>query len=265
MKLFDSHCHINDDAFANDLDLVMGRAAAAGVRRIMIVGIDGPTSARAVALAHRFEGAVASVGVHPHDAKGCADAVLDLLKALAGQPEVRAWGEIGLDYNRLYSPQKDQEYWFVRQLEAARSLDLPLIFHERDSGGRFFDILAAHCRGGGVSGVVHCFSGTSHELDGYLGLGLHIGITGVLTMAERGRELRDMVCRVPADRLLLETDAPYLTPTPERNRTRRNEPAFVRSVLMKLARVRQEDPEALAETVWENTCRLFNLPEEETV
>jgi len=108
--------------------------------------------------------------------------------------------------------------------------------------------------------VVHCFSGSRQELEQYLSLGLMIGITGVLTIASRGEELRKLVVEIPADRLLIETDAPYLTPAPEKNKTRRNEPAFVLSVLLKLAEVRKEDPEALSKILWDNTCRLFNIP-----
>ena len=147
----------------------------------------------------------------------------------------------------------------MRQLETADELDLPLIFHERDSGGRFLELLRSRPRAG-RKGVVHCFSGDDGELDAYLSMGLHIGVTGILTMQQRGAELRRMVVRIPADRLLVETDAPYLTPAPQKNRTRRNEPAFVKSTLLCLAEVRGDAPAALAASLWENTCRLFNLP-----
>ncbi|MFZ2632002.1 MAG: TatD family hydrolase [Desulfosalsimonadaceae bacterium] len=266
MKLFDSHCHLNDGVYSKDMDQVFLRANAAGVRGIMIVGIDGPTSHQAVSLArtHAKGDSVcaASVGVHPHDASACTEKILGELTGLAKNPEVKAWGETGLDFNRMFSPQKDQEHWFVRQLEAADRLNLPLIFHERDSRGRFLEILNAHYGGPGRAGVVHCFSGSRKEMDAYLGLGLHIGVTGILTIQSRGQELRELAVHIPADRLLIETDAPYLTPAPEKNQTRRNEPAFVRSVLMKLSEIRNEDPDALAQTVWDNTCRLFNIPQE---
>jgi TatD DNase family protein len=107
--------------------------------------------------------------------------------------------------------------------------------------------------------VVHCFSGTPHELEKYLSMGLYIGITGIVTISKRGRKLREMVAQIPEDRLLVETDAPYLTPAPEKNKTRRNEPAFVKSVLLKLAETKKTDPEDLAEIIWDNTCRLFNI------
>jgi TatD DNase family protein len=258
MKIFDSHCHLDDKSYTKDLNAVLDRAHNAGVVRMMTVGIDDRTSGEAVLLARSHEGVYASVGVHPHDVKNCSEAVLGHLTALARNEPVRAWGEIGLDFNRMYSPQKDQEKWFARQLEIAGSLALPMIFHERDSNGRFLEIL----NGVGlteINGVVHCFSGTGQELDQYLALGLHIGITGILTMESRGVRLRGLVPRIPIDRLLVETDAPYLVPAPQKNQRRRNEPAFVKSVLMKLAEVRKEDPDQLARQVWRNTCRLYGL------
>jgi TatD DNase family protein len=180
------------------------------------------------------------------------------LTRLAAQPGVKAWGETGLDFNRMFSPREEQERWFARQMEAALALALPLILHERDSQGRLLEMLR-DLPSQNAGGVVHCFSGNRRELEGYLDLGLCIGITGVITMGARGAELRELVRLVPEDRLLVETDAPYLTPAPERNRHRRNEPAFVRAVLLKLAEARGQEPAVLAETIWANTCRLFGI------
>ncbi len=261
MRIFESHCHLDDSAFSDDLDTVVQRARSAQVRAMMVVGTDGPSSRRAVAIAERYPDVYAAVGLHPHDAKACSEDILIDLKALAAHAKVRAWGETGLDFNRMYSPQKDQEHWFVRQLEIAAEIQLPMIFHERDSRGRFQDILKTHWTTR-YKGVVHCFSGNDAELDAYLEMGLSIGITGILTMKARGQGLRDMARRIPADRLLVETDAPYLTPAPERNKVRRNEPAFVSTVLLKLAHLRGQDPADLAAVIWSNTCRLFGLPEE---
>jgi TatD DNase family protein len=152
----------------------------------------------------------------------------------------------------------------MRQLDIADVLELPLFFHESDSAGSFLDILNSRYATSGRSGVVHCFSGNRHELDAYLNLGLHIGITGIVTIKGRGDGLCAMVPHIPADRILIETDAPYLTPAPEKNHFRRNEPAFVRSVLVKLAQVRKEDPERLAQTIWGNACRLFRITSKES-
>lgn len=258
MKLFDSHCHLDDTVFQPDFEKVLQRAAEAGVKRMMIAGIDRHTSARAVELAQFFPEVYASVGVHPHDARSCDEKTLNELSSLARHPNVMAWGEIGLDFNRMYSPQKDQERWFVRQLEIADQLDLPLIFHERDSQGRFLEILEA-TPAARRRAVVHCFSGSASELGRYLDMGFYIGITGIVTIAKRGKGLRDMLPRIPKNRLLIETDAPYLTPTPQRNRHRRNEPAFVHQVLTKMAEVLDQDLQSLARQVWTNTCTLFRI------
>ncbi len=258
MKLFDSHCHLDDRAYDGDIDAVIKRMNAANVAAAMIVGTTRQRSLKAVSMAESMPGLYASVGIHPHDAKDCSDTTLDFLAGLAKSPRVQAWGEIGLDFNRMFSPQKDQEKWFVRQLEIAERLDLPVIFHERDSNGRLIDILKRHLPEG-AKGVMHCFSGDKTELKQYLDLNLYIGITGVVTIKTRGAGLRKLAPYIPVKQILIETDAPYLTPAPEKNRTRRNEPAFVRSVLLKLAEVRREDPGYLAKIVWKNTCRLFNV------
>jgi TatD DNase family protein len=260
MRIFESHCHLDDRSYAGDLDDVVQSARSAQVCAMMTVGTDGPSSGRAVVIADRFPDVYAAVGLHPHDAKACSEETLSGMKALAEHAKVRAWGEIGLDFNRMYSPAKVQERWFERQIECALELGLPMIFHERDSGGRFKDILKSFWTSE-YRGVVHCFSGSDADLDTYLDLGLNIGITGIVTMQSRGAGLRRMVRRIPAERILVETDAPYLTPAPERNKFRRNEPAFVRSVLLKLAEVRGEAPEELAAVIWSNTCRLFGLSE----
>jgi TatD DNase family protein len=258
MKLFDSHCHLDDRSYIKDLDQVIQRAHEAGVKRLMTIGVNNKTSARAVKLAQSHSEIYASVGVHPHDAANCSEAIIEDLINLAGNPKVSAWGEIGLDFNRMYSPREDQEKWFRKQLEIADKFELPVIFHERDSNGRFLEILKNHTDRK-LKGVVHCFSGDGRELEEYLDLGLYIGITGILTIKGRGARLRELVAFIPPDRLVVETDAPYLVPAPHKNQYRRNEPAFVKSVLLKLAEVKQEDPKQLAQIVWENTCRLYGL------
>jgi len=258
MKLFDSHCHLDDRAFDGDIDAVVQRMNAAGVAAAMIVGTTRQRSIKAVSIAESFSGCYAAVGIHPHAAKSCSEDTLKHFCSLADSPKVRAWGEIGLDFNRMLSPRKVQEKWLERQLEMAGRLDLPVVFHERDSNGRLIEILKT-CRNTLKSGVIHCFSGNKTELEQYLDLGLHIGITGIVTIKSRGANLRKLVPLIPADRILIETDAPYLIPAPDRNHSRRNEPAFVRSVLLKLAAVRNEDPAHLADQVWHNTCRLFNI------
>jgi TatD DNase family protein len=258
MQLFDSHCHLDDKQYNRDFSGVLKRAATAGVKGMLTVGVNHESSTQAVSLAESNPGVYASVGVHPHDAGHCGAATLDFLIKLAENSKVKAWGEIGLDFNRMYSPRKDQEGWFIKQLKAADEINLPTIFHERDSQGRFLEILKAHTPKT-RKGVVHCFSGNTVELEQYLKLGLCVGITGIVTMKKRGETLRSMIPNIPVERLVIETDAPYLTPAPEKNRTRRNEPAFVKSVLLKIAEVRQQDPEELADIIWGNTCQLYGI------
>ncbi len=261
MILFDSHSHIDDKAYDKDLKAVMDNAIKENVNAVMIVGIDVSTSQKAIKIAasHNHPHIITSVGVHPHDAVQCSSKVLDILVSLAKDNScVKAWGETGLDYNRMFSPIKDQESCFLAQLEIAGGLGLPLIFHERDSGGRFYDILKSN---GPKSrkGVVHCFSGTKEELFKYLDLGYYIGITGIVTIEERGKYLRSLIPHIPEDRLIIETDAPYLTPAPQKNKHRRNEPAFVKSVLMKLAEIKGADPEILSQIIFNNTKKLYQV------
>ena len=273
MRLFDSHCHIDDKAYANDILEVIDRACQEGVRGIMIVGVDVQTSLKAIELApnnltrnhtnqeaHGHPIIITSVGIHPHDADNCSRQTLETLKTMAKDHTcVKAWGETGLDFNRMFSSQQDQETCFSSQLNLAGDLDLPLIFHERDSKGRFYEMLKSE----GPSsrkGVVHCFSGSRREMFNYLDLGYHIGITGILTLQKRGEYLREIAPLIPEDRLLIETDAPYLTPAPQKNKFRRNEPAFVKSVLVKLAQIKGADPETLSQTIFENTLKFYNLP-----
>ncbi len=258
MKLFDSHCHLDDHLYDNDQKDVISKANAAGVSNMMVVGVTRKSSIKAVTLAEKFSGLFASVGIHPHDAKDCNTNVLDKLEKLSESPKVKAWGEIGLDFNRMFSSKVVQEKWFIKQIERAVSLDLPIIFHERDSKGRFLEILKANTSGD-VNGVVHCFSGNRSELLAYLSMGLYIGITGIITIKGRGAALRKLVPEIPDKRLLIETDAPYLTPAPEKNHFRRNEPAFVKSVLLKLAETRGDNKEELSSIIFDNTCRLYNI------
>jgi TatD DNase family protein len=258
MKLFDSHCHLDDRAYDNDIDDVVHRMHTAGVVSAMTVGATLQRSIKAVSLAESFSGLYASVGIHPHDAKNCCEETLEDLRNLVKRFRVHAWGEIGLDFNRMFSSRQDQEKWLVRQLEVSDEMDLPVIFHERDSNGRLIEILKTHFNKG-RNGVIHCFSGDRNALEQYLDMGLYIGITGIVTIKGRGADLRKLVPFIPVDRILVETDAPYLTPMPEKSRAQRNEPAFVRSVLLKLAEIKKEDPAHLADKIWNNTRRLYNV------
>ena len=258
MKLFDSHCHLDDKIYNNDIEWVIKRMEDAGLVGAMIVGTTLDRSTKALSIAESEPGLYVSVGIHPHGAKDCSEASIEFLVNLSKSPKVKAWGEIGLDFNRMLSPIKDQEKWFIRQLEIADKIDLPVIFHERDSKGRLIEILNNHFTKG-RKGVIHCFSGNKNELKQYLDLGLYIGITGIVTIENRGADLRKLLPLIPIERILIETDAPYLTPAPEKNHTRRNEPAFVRSVLFKLAEIIGQDLENLAKIILENTYKLYDI------
>lgn len=259
MILFDSHCHLDDQCYDNDLKNVIDRAKNENVSAMMLVGVDIQTSLKAIKIAGTYENIITSVGIHPHDAKRCSKDDLNSLTDIAKENScVKAWGETGLDYNRMFSPARDQESCFTAQLEIAGTLDLPLIFHERDSKGRFYDILKSEAPQS-RKGVVHCFSGTKKELFKYLDLDYYIGITGILTIQKRGKYLRSLAPHIPEDRILIETDAPYLTPAPQKNKTRRNEPSFVKSVLLKLAEIRDIDPDELSKIIFDNTNRFYNV------
>ena len=258
MKLFDSHCHIDDKSFDKDRKKVVDNAIDSDVCAMMIVGITENSAKKAVQIADEYAQCYASVGIHPHDAKMCSETSLSVLIELSKHPKVKAWGETGLDFNRMYSPQNIQEKWLIRQLEIAEKLVFPLIFHERDSKGRFLEIIKSYDPAD-RKGVVHCFSGSKSELRAYLDLNYEIGVTGIITQQKRGEDLRALMHYIPKERILIETDAPYLTPMPEKKQFRRNEPAFVRSTFFKLCDIFQEDPEALAQTIWDTTCRLYQI------
>ncbi|GAB6143448.1 TatD family hydrolase [Desulfocicer niacini] len=258
MRLFDSHAHIDDISFQNDFPETLQRAREAGVKAIMVAGVDLATSKKAIKMVEKHPHIFTSVGVHPHDVKHCSEDVMAELTSLATHKKVKAWGETGLDFNRMHSPMDVQEKWFIRQIEAADALELPMIFHERDSGGRLLEILT-DMDNQRRRGVVHCFSGTREEMFKYLDLGYHIGVTGIVTLQQRGALLRQLISLIPEDRLLIETDAPYLTPAPMKNKTRRNEPAFVAAVLHKIADITHKDPHELSEIIWNNTLELYNI------
>ncbi|MGH8687067.1 MAG: TatD family hydrolase [Burkholderiales bacterium] len=258
MQLVDIGANLTHAAFGDDLEAVLGRARAQGVETIMITGASVTESRRAAELAEAH-GLYATAGVHPHHARDCDASTIPALREIAAHPRVVATGECGLDFNRNYSPHPDQEKWFVAQLELAAELGKPLFLHSRDAHPRFAEILRHHRIG---AGVAHCFTGEAEELRAYLDLGLYVGITGWICDERRGRSLVALAKDIPEDRLLIETDAPYLTPRDLHPQPagRRNEPAFLPHVLHALARARGDDPEALAAATARNARTLFGLP-----
>ena len=257
MQLADIGANLTHASFREDLDAVLARARAAHVDTIVVTGTSVEDSRHAADLA-ATHGLYATAGVHPHHARDCNEHSIPALRVIAAHAKVVAIGECGLDFNRNYSPHPDQEKWFVAQLELAAELGKPLFLHSRDAHPRFAEILR-NLRVG--KAVAHCFTGEADEMRATLDLGLYIGITGWICDERRGAHLRDLVKGIPRDRLLLETDSPYLTPRDLRPQPkgRRNEPAFLPHILRAVARARGEQPEVLAEATTRNAREFFGI------
>ncbi|MBF6569265.1 MAG: TatD family hydrolase [Candidatus Binataceae bacterium] len=256
-NLCDSHCHLADPRIHADLEGVLTRAAAADVGPIVAVGAIGAieTDRLTVELAEHCEGVYAAIGVHPHDADACGQARLDELRALARSPKVVAIGESGLDFHYLRSPAVAQEQALRRHLELAASADLPIVIHCRNAEQRLIEIV----REAGMpsaGGVIHCFTGDATAAREFLALGFYLSFSGIVTF-KNAQALRAVVPIVPDDRLMIETDAPYLAPEPYRGRS--NEPAFLPRTLQTLAALRQTDSTSLSALVTANAKRLFKL------
>ena len=253
--LIDSHAHIDDDRFDADREAVLSRARAAGVDLIVNIGADMASSARSVALAEQYPQVYATVGMHPHDAKDMREQDYQQLVRWAAQPKVVAIGEIGLDYHYDLSPRPVQQEVFLRQLDIARQTGKPFVVHEREAHADTFEIIRSAAKG--LEGVFHCFSGSVETARQYLKLGFYVSIAGPVTFPKSAKT-KEVARYVPLDRLLVETDSPYLTP--QAFRGRRNEPAYVRLVAEEIAALREVSLEELARATSENACRLFRIP-----
>lgn len=257
-SLIDIGVNLAHRRFAKDRDAVIARALAAGVRAMIITGTSTRASQDARALAASRPGTLwSTAGIHPHEARHATPAAIDELRALARDPAVRAIGECGLDFDRMFSSREDQERAFAHQLALAAERQLPVFLHERAAHDRFTAILREH-RPRLRAAVVHCFTGTAAELDTYLALDLHIGITGWICDERRGVALRGLIARIPRDRLMIETDAPFLLPRdlPRRPADGRNEPAFLPHVLASVARAAGRPAEVVARET-SQTARAF--------
>lgn len=261
MELIDVGANLCHESFASDLDEVLERAARSGVGRIIVTGTSRPDSEAAADLARRHPGRLRSTaGVHPHEAAGFDGAAAAAIEALAVREEVVAIGETGLDFYRDLSPRPDQERAFEAHLEIAARLGLPVFMHERDAHRRFVDVLKPFRDRLGPA-VIHCFTGDRDALHAYLDLDLHVGLTGWICDERRGLHLRELAGRIPADRLMLETDSPYLLPRDlrPRPRSRRNEPARLAHVARAVADAAGESVEALAARTTATACAFFGL------
>ncbi|MCE5197253.1 MAG: TatD family hydrolase [Negativicutes bacterium] len=254
MRLIDTHVHLDDERFGNEMESVLARAAVAGVEKLIQVGCNLPSSYQAVALAGRYAQIYPAVGIHPSDAAGYP-AVADELAELAAKPEVVAIGEIGLDYYWNQGSKEVQREAFVRQLDLAGRLHKPVIIHDRDAHGDMMELLrrqAGHFSGG----VLHCFSGSWEMAEVCLNLGFYLSFAGPLTFPKSNR-LRQIAARIPLDRFLLETDCPYLAP--QAHRGQRNEPAYVAEQAIAFAAVRGLTADAVAEQAAKNAEKLFGI------
>lgn len=260
LDLIDIGSNLTHESFAADRDAVMARASQAGVRRQIITGADLSSSHQAAALAAQDCARLwSTAGVHPHHAQSFAGSQRSELTALLRLPRVVAVGECGLDYFRNLSPPAAQREAFRAQLEIAAQIGKPVFLHQRDAHADFAAILREYP--GTLRGVAHCFTGGDAELDAYLALGLYIGITGWACDERRGLELRKSVPRIPLERLLIETDAPYLLPRDldPRPPSRRNEPCYLPHIAATVARLRGESLETISAATTRNAITLFNL------
>ena len=255
----DSHAHIDGTEFDADRDEIIERARAAGVSTILNVGTGDPHSGafeRAVELGKRYDSVYTAIGTHPHDARLYDDKAEETIKTLVQKERVIAWGEIGLDFHYDNSPRDVQVAVFKRQLRGARECDLPVVIHTREAESETIEILQTDYAGAERKGVFHCFSGSMELAQRALELGFMISFSGIVTF-KKADELRAVAKQVPLDRLLIETDCPYLTPIPYRGK--RNEPAYVVEVARCLAGLHGVEPEEMGRITSENFKRFFRL------
>jgi TatD DNase family protein len=265
--LVDIGANLTNSAFKHDFDEVIDRAQAVNVAKIIITGTDLTSSEHAARLAQQHpEKLFSTAGIHPHDAKHYSREAHTELLSLAKLPQVKAIGETGLDFNRNYSPPEQQIKAFEQQLELAIETGLPLFLHERDAHKKQWDILHNH-RDQLSRAVIHCFTGSKQEAFNYLDLDLHLGITGWICDERRGYHLHEFIGDIPLNRLMIETDAPYLTPRvkpkPTLKSSRRNEPCTLPYVLAAVATHRQQPIELIARATTDNATEFFGLLETE--
>ena len=257
MELVDTHCHLTFEPLVDDLEGVLQRSRAASVTGWITVGVDIEDNKKAIALSERFDNVYAAVGIHPHEAKTVTDETIAELKQLAGHRRVVAIGETGLDFHYNHSSAAEQCRIFARHLEIARQLNLAVIIHSREAFDKTIEILEQY--GGGVRKVVfHCFSGSDEQAKIVLSHGYFVSFTGVVTF-KNAEKTRRAAAAVPLERMMVETDSPYMSPEPVRKQ-KVNEPAFMIHTARFLAKMRNMEPERFAEKVTQNSKDFFNIP-----
>lgn len=254
-SLFDSHCHLENERFAEDVDDVLLRMDEQHVDRALLAGSDMETSEKIVTLAQSSPNLYGAVGVHPHEAKGMVDGDMSLLADWLTLSHIVAVGEIGLDYFYDYSPRDVQKEVFLKQLRLAYDMEAPAVFHVRDAHGDMLDLLRAH-RSELPQGVLHCYSGSVESAREYLDMGFYLSFAGPITF-KNAAHLLDVVKFCPLDRLMVETDSPYLAPEPHRGE--RNEPTYVALVAQKAAELKEMTMDDLVAAATANTERLFKI------
>ncbi len=266
LALVDSHAHLDGKQFHADREQVIARAREAGVETIVAIGNgDGPgTLDCGIQLSEKYDFIYATVGIHPHEAKLATEAAFAELEQLANRPRVIAWGEIGLDYFYDHSPRDTQQRVFIRQMELARAAKLPIVIHCRPSENSenawedCLELIGQHWATGGRGGILHCFTGTWPHAKRALDMGFMISFAGNITFP-KAQQIRDAAKEVPVDRMLIETDSPYLAPVPHRGK--RNEPAFVKETARHLGELRGLSVEEIGVETTRNFHRFFSLPE----
>lgn len=258
--IWDTHAHLDDPSYAEDFSEVVNRMQSSGISRLTNVGYDLPSSERSVKLAQEYDFIYAAVGIHPHDAEGVTDDIWAKLLLLAKQPKVLAWGEIGLDYYRDLSPRSIQKEVFIQQIKLANEVKLPIVIHNRDAHQDVLEIIKAHPPEYG--GLFHCYSGSWEMAKVLLSLGFYLSFAGPVTY-KNARHTVEVAGHVPLERILVETDSPYLTPEPRRGK--RNEPSYVQEVVKKIAEIRNLPFETIAAQTKRNAEIFFRLAEKKNL
>lgn len=258
--IFDTHCHLNDEPLYSRIDEVIESAHKVGVDKFLVVGWDKESSLLAVKLAHLYEGIYAAIGFHPCNVEGVSEEDYQEVMSHVNDPKVVAIGEIGLDYHWVKDPvlKENQKKWFIKQIKDANKFHKPISIHNREAFEDCLSILKENKPE--FSGVMHCYSGSLELLNDVMKLGLYIGLDGPVTFTN-AKTPKEVAQDVPLDRLLLETDSPYLSPHPLRGTV--NEPKNIALVLDEIARLRDMSKKHLSDVIYKNSCRLFNIPYEE--
>lgn len=257
MKIIDTHCHLNDQTLFNDLDNVINRALQAGVEKMVVIGWDEDSSKLAIKIAERYEFIYAVIGFHPENILGVTDETLySVLNLYKRNPKVVAIGEIGLDYHWTKDPyeREEQKKYFIKQIEFANKAGLPISIHSRDAFSDTIEILKAHKPLHG--GVMHCYSGKAENIEEVINLNLYIGLDGPVTFTN-AKTPKEVAIEVPLDRLVVETDCPYLTPHPLRGTI--NEPSNISLIVDEIANLRQMSKKHLLDALYKNACDLYKI------